>query len=161
MDLIGKRLRELLVYAPGSGVFTWRVQRGCRPQGSTAGTPDGKGYLLIRIDGTSYKAHRLAWLYVNGELPPDGIDHINRKKSDNRIANLRPATQIQNLQNQSISNRNTSGFQGVNWHSQRKKWRAEIAINKKKYHLGLFENISDAIFARNSAKKKLHQFHNC
>ena len=160
MDLIGKRLHELLAYAPESGVFTWRVKRGCRPQGSTAGTPDGKGYLLIRIDGISYKAHRLAWLYVNGELPTDGIDHINRNKSDNRIANLRLATQMQNLQNQSISIRNTSGFQGVSWHSLRKKWMAEIAVNRKKYHLGLFVNISDAIFARHSAKEKLHLFNN-
>lgn len=160
MALTQKRLHELLIYVPESGVFTWRVSRGSRSQGSTAGTPDAIGYSLIRIDGTFYKAHRLAWMYVNGEFTPHGIDHINRNKSDNSIANLRPATQMQNLQNQSISKRNTSGYQGVNWHSQRKKWRAEIAVNKKTYHLGLFENISDAIFARDSAKATLHQFQN-
>ena len=49
-------------------------------------------YTDIHIDGYSYKAHRLVWLYVYGKWPEYTIDHVNREKSDNRLCNLRGRT---------------------------------------------------------------------
>lgn len=85
-----------LRYEPSTGHFFWRERRGAVARGAMAGSDDGKGYVLIRIDRKTYKAHRLAWLYVYGELPRGSLDHINRQRSDNSIANLREASAAQN-----------------------------------------------------------------
>lgn len=95
------RLRELLQYNPETGIFTWLQRRAGKAQkGSIAGRYHPSGHRIIRVDVTSYYAHRLAWIYVHGHIP-DGlvIDHINNVRDDNRICNLRPVTQKVNIQN--------------------------------------------------------------
>jgi hypothetical protein len=87
--LAAERLRERLRYDGGTGVFTRRVGSGHARAGEIAGSVHSTGYVRIGIDGGKYTAHRLAWLYVHGVWPSDQIDHINRNRSDNRIANLR------------------------------------------------------------------------
>ena len=87
--LTAERLRERLHYDAGTGVFTRRVGSGHARAGDMAGTIHSTGYVRISIDGGKYTAHHLAWLYVHGVWPSDQIEHINRKRSDNRIANLR------------------------------------------------------------------------
>ena len=83
------RLKELLHYDQDTGVFTWNVRRsGKTPAGSVAGSYDAYGYIQIRISPFRYKAHRLAWFYVNSEWPKFCIDHINGVRDDNRISQL-------------------------------------------------------------------------
>jgi hypothetical protein len=72
-------------------------------------------------------------------------DHINGNKLDNRRVNLRICTNAQNMMNRGRQSNNSSGFRGVAWHKQRKKWRAFIKINGKQKSLGLYENINDAV----------------
>lgn len=158
--LTQKRLKELLDYHPGTGVFTWRINRGGTAKtGSVAGCVLGDEYLQIQIDGKGYYAHRLAWLYVHGEFPPDQLDHINRVRADNRIANLRPATNAENNQNQCRRSDNTSGVVGVYWYKQLGKWRALIQLNGRLMHLGYYKTIEEAAAARAVAKAKYHTFH--
>jgi hypothetical protein len=125
--LTADRLRELLHYEPGTGVFTWRVSRGSCRIGDK-----------VRIDRGLYYAHRLAWLYMTGEWPAHQIDHINGVPGDDRWANLRPATNAQNNANGSRRVTNKSGFKGVWWHKQCRKWVAAIMVNGRSRHLGLF-----------------------
>ena len=87
--LTAERLRERLHYDAGTGVFTRRVGSGHARAGEMAGTVHSTGYVRISINGGTYTAHHLAWLYVHGVWPSDQIEHISRKRSDNRIANLR------------------------------------------------------------------------
>lgn len=101
-------------------------------------------------------AHRLAWLYMYGELPSTDIDHINNKKDDNRIANLRLVTRKQNMQNVLKHKHNTSGFKGVSWHRHSNKWRAYIFSDYKQIYLGVFETKEAAARARQTAEKIYH-----
>ena len=71
------------------------------------------GYLMIYLPGSTYRAHRLAWLYVHGEPVPDVIDHADGNPLNNRISNLRAATFAGNRANSILLSRNTTGFKGL------------------------------------------------
>lgn len=155
------RLKELLHYDPDTGVFTWRVATGSRSRaGSIAGCLNNqRGYLVIGVVSRTYYAHRLAWLYVHGRIPDDGVDHINRCRLDNRIANLRPATNAENQQNRGVGVNSTSGVTGVSFYKRTGMWRAHITVSGKNVHLGYFADKDKAAKARLDAKSKYHQFH--
>ena len=85
-----ERLRELLFYDEDTGDFTWKEDRNPKAQeGDVAGCLKMSGYVEIKIEGTLYYAHRLAFLYVDGSFPIKQTDHKNGEKSDNRWCNLR------------------------------------------------------------------------
>lgn len=138
------RVRELLSYNPTSGEFRWRISRGGAVAGAMAGTPSAANYRQIRVDGTYYLAHRLAWLYVHGEWPTADLDHINCIRNDNRIANLRLATRSQNRANARRPRHNSSGFKGVDFHKNKGKWRARVQKDNKVVHVGRFATAEQA-----------------
>ena len=153
-ELTAEYLRSILSYDPESGIFTRKVSTAHRVKvGDVAGSPDGAGYLNIRVCSRKYQAHRLAWLHTHGVWPTDQIDHINRVKTDNRIANLREVTNKQNQQNAGKRSDNKSGHPGVSWHKQRSKWQVKIMHNQKQIHLGYFSILEEAIAARKAAEK--------
>lgn len=154
-----ERLVELLSYSPDTGVFSWKQdRRGIIRKGDAAGHFHSRGYVSICVDGTSYKAHRLAWLYVHGKPPADQIDHINGVRDDNRIANLREATSAENHQNQGLHPTNSSGYHGVTWVPQRKRWKAQIKVLGKNKHLGMYREPEAAAEAYKAAKARVHWF---
>ena len=147
------RLMERLEYNPLTGIFTWKVASGRRPEGSVAGSNFG-GYTHIRIDNKRYSAHHLAWLYTHGAFPKDLLDHINGNPLDNRIANIREADHRQNAGNVNLSQRNHSGARGVSWFKRDQKWRVRLTRNGKDCHIGLFETKQEAIDAYAEAAKE-------
>jgi hypothetical protein len=158
-ELTQERLKELLSYDPNTGVFTWLVSKGCVKANSVSGTKRKDGYIQIRTNKKLYLSHRLAWLYVYGELPENDLDHINEIKDDNRIVNLRLATDQENMQNVSSPRiDNTSGLRGVHWYKARQKWQSQIMVNKKRIHLGLFNTVKEAYEAYLKAKRESHLF---
>jgi hypothetical protein len=153
MMVTAERLREVLSYDPMTGVFVWKTPTGRRIRvGSVAGTvnPD-TGYRIITIDRRMYPAHRLAWLYEHGQWPPSALDHKNRIRDDNRMANLRPATRSQNRAN-SATVRNKSGFKGAVAYGKR-HWQARIVIDGKSRNLGVFDTPAKAHAAYVSCAK--------
>jgi hypothetical protein len=68
------------------------------------------------------------------------VDHINNNPLDNRKENLRICTNAQNQYNRKRNKNNTSGYRGVRWSSQYKKWRAVIIVNKHNIYLGIFDD---------------------
>lgn len=151
------RLREILDYCPETGGFTWRkTHSNAAMAGAKAGSPNSKGYISIRIDGTQYKAHRLAWLYVYGEDPGHHeIDHADQNKGNNAIGNLRLASRKQNNENIGVPKNNTSGFRGVSFQKNEKHWTAYIYHNRKRIHLGCFKEMHMAVAARSAAESQL------
>lgn len=153
-----EKLRGLLSYDPETGEFRWLASRR-NGKGLIPGSINGDGYLQIQTGDETYKAHRLAWLYVHGVWPAKQLDHINGIRTDNRIANLREATNAENGQNRAIARNNRSGHKGVTADKRSGKWKAYIKINKRMKHIGYFHNLDDAVAARVKAKAELHTFH--
>lgn len=138
MSLTQDRLKELLHYDPETGVFTWRrdMQGKMAFAGQEAGSINSRGYREIGVDGRSYYAHRLAWLYMHGYLP-NRIDHKNLNTSDNSARNIRECTQSSNVANSPMRKSNTTGIKGVGLHKSG-KFTASITVNYRKIHLGYF-----------------------
>ena len=104
----------------------------------------------VMVNGYNYYIHRLAWLWVYGEWPSGQIDHINRNPKDNRIANLRVATDGENKQNSGPNKR------GYTKHGL--KYRAQIGTNRTKEYLGSFDTPEEAHAQYLEAKRKIHPF---
>lgn len=140
--LTQERVRELLNYDEETGLLTWKIRTSSRAEaGQKAGSKHSAGYRQIRIDGEMYLAHRVIWLWAYGSFPQNFIDHINHDKTDNRLSNLRLATNAENQQNRQAS-------LGVSWCNRRNKWRARVEHNKKQIHLGYYESKDLAVEAR-------------
>lgn len=148
-------VRRIFHYDPVTGIFKWREPgKGRRTDGSIGRVRFG--YLQISVDYKRYAAHRLAWAYVYGRWPKDELDHKNRDRLDNRIANLREASRLQNIANNGMKCSNVSGFQGVSWHKKAECWRADIRISGKKKHLGYFDDPAVASQAYVAAAIQTH-----
>jgi hypothetical protein len=115
---------------------------------------DGGGYKHGHIFARKYLAHRVIWAISYGDWPKDQIDHINHDRADNRLVNLREASQRENMQNTSMLCTNTRGVTGVHWCNQRSKWVAKIIVAGKSKHLGRFSVKAEAIAARKAANIK-------
>lgn len=151
-----EQLHKVISYDKDTGHFTWlKCGRGVRP-GRRAGTIDVRGYEHIRVEGRTYKAHRLVWLYVHGSLPEAQIDHVNGDCSDNRLCNLRAATNGENQRNRKTFSNSTTGVTGVSWNKRRGKYEAYIKVDGKRKHLGLFDSIERAAAEYSKASKKYH-----
>ena len=153
-------LKSILDYDKETGDFTWKVEKGIRNRlGSIAGTLS-QGYMRIEINGKKYMAHRLVWLYTYGYFPKDSIDHMNNKREDNRLINLREATNQQNAFNRGKHSNNTSGFIGVCWNINANKYIAKCGYNGSKYYLGYFDDPAEASKVYQEFTKKLYaEFH--
>ena len=146
------RLKELLQYDADTGVFTWRTTRRAAKAGELAGTLSFTKYIKISVDARVYLAHRLVWLYTHGEWPPLDIDHINRIRNDNRLANLRLADRYINSRNANTRKDSLSGIKGVRWNKPRGKWESRIQHNHKPITIGYYDNSQDAAQARKIAE---------
>lgn len=160
MKLTAERLRELFRYDPETGQFTRRVaigRHGCFVAGSVAGSLKKCGYIYVCVDHISHRAHRLAWLYVTGHWPADQIDHMDGDRTNNRIANLREATNAENRQNERKARRSSkSGLLGVT--ASGRRWRACIKLDGRTRQLGRFSTPEAAHMAYLAAKAELHPF---
>lgn len=143
-------VRYWLDYDPETGAFTWRRPKPKVRVGMRAGTVQW-GYVVIRLCGRDYAAHRLAWLHVHGEWPNGLVDHENREPLDNRLTNLRPANGTQNNANTALQRNNTSGFKGVSFHGSSGRWRAVIKKNGVARQIGSFESAAEAADAYDRA----------
>ncbi|RTY61958.1 HNH endonuclease [Pseudomonas veronii] len=141
MTISHEELKSVLAYDADTGQFTWLVNSSARVQaGRSAGYMRKRdGYIVVRVRGHGYSAHRLAWFYTHGVWPVV-IDHIDRNRSNNAMENLREATASQNGMNTGIRELNTSGYRGVTWNKAARRWQAQARLNGRNFYLGVFES---------------------
>ena len=158
--LTAARLREMLHYDPETGVFTWLIDRpGGVKGGMQAGRLDSRGYIVIRVGGCRWLAHRLAWFYMTGERPIHEVDHRDTVRNNNRWSNLRPATRRQNGQNlRAPRSDNSTGYLGVSSKRGSSSFVAQIKVNGKTKHLGTFADPAEAHRAYLAAKREVHPY---
>ena len=108
------------------------------------------GYVVTKPKEGLVSMHRLV---MDAEEGLD-IDHMFRKKNDNRKSQLRAVTESQNNMNQGLSKSNTSGVRGVCFNKRNNKWRAYISINYKRIELGNYESKEEAIKVRLKAEQE-------
>lgn len=172
-QLTQQYLKECLNYDENTGIFTWRIDRPLshfknlhgqrifnnRVSINPVGSLDFYGYIVIRILGKLYGAHRLAWLYVYGYFPAEDTDHINGVRTDNRIENLREATRSENNQNIKKCKKNSeTGFLGVRANKRDGTFVSRINTKGTHIHLGTFKTAELAHEAYLKAKRELHPF---
>lgn len=152
--LTQERLKYLLTYNPDTGDFIWNMSRSwLAKKGDKAGFLN-YGYKYIRVDKLIMACHRLAFLYVEGKMPPNDVDHINGIKDDNRWLNLRKATKSQNLCNRGIPINNSTGFKGVTINKDG-IFCAEVRFKGKRYR----KKFKDLGEANNWAESKREEIH--
>lgn len=154
---------SLLTYDPLTGIFVWKnrcrelfktqrafVQWNDKYAGNVAGTTKkDSGYIIISIFKHLVRAHHLAWIVQYGIKPSGEIDHINGRRDDNRIENLRDITKAENAKNKCLSSRNKTGFHGISLHKNG-KYRVKVIASNQQKHLGYFKDINDAVLVRKS-----------
>lgn len=148
-------LKRLFRYVEFDGVLFWKCRHNSQINlNKPAGWLQQNGYHGIRVNGVSYKRHRIVWCFFNGDPGEMEVDHINGVKNDDRIENLRLATRTQNQYNRPALVTNKSGFKGVCPH--RNKWRAQIQDhNGRNKNLGTFATPEEAAAAYAKAALEL------
>jgi hypothetical protein len=156
--LTQERLKEYLHYDRETGIFTWLKRSAKRIKIGDKANIFNKilGYDRVKFLYVTYSAHRLAWFYVYGEFPEKGfeIDHIDNVSTNNRIANLRLVTHSQNMLNQRVSKKSTSGHKCI--YRTNSGWIVRPKLNGKNPSLGTFKLLEDAVRVRNEWAKINH-----
>ena len=143
-----KRLLELYCYDPATGVVTRRLRNGLRGRvGSAVGWKMRNGYLQASVDYKKWLLHRLIWVMQTGEWPKGDIDHVNRKRDDNRWRNLRDVSRSRNLSNRKMMR---SAPAGIDFDEKHGKYRVRITR-----YLGSFDSAEEAQRVRDAAVRAL------
>ena len=142
-----ERLHELFEYKDGelrykNDLYDSKGRKTKIVSGTRAGGLHPLGYRKMRVDGKMYFEHRIIWQMFKNNDCDFVIDHINNKRDDNRIENLRLSSCSENNQNTKLRKDNTSGVKGVTWNERDRRWTASISINGKRKSLGNFKDIS-------------------
>lgn len=148
-------LRQLLSYNPETGALVWLPRpkhlnkRGwnTRYAGKSAlNTLHSDGYRMGKVNGVRVYAHRVAWALTHGSWPTFVVDHINGDRSDNRITNLREATNRDNAMNIRSTTRR-SGIPCVWWVEGSMKWRVRKTLDGKRREIGTYHSLDEAVEA--------------
>jgi hypothetical protein len=146
-----ERLRELMDYR--DGVLYWKNSARDGWNGKSVGSKAENGYLVSRVDGELYKVHRLVWLWHGKQLPKI-LDHINGVRDDNRIENLRSCDDAGNARNRKKPQNNSTGYSNVIWNKRNRNYNVQITVNRKKMHIGVFDDIELAALVAEEARDK-------
>ena len=124
-------LQTLLDYDPETGVLSWMPglpYAKQRQAGRPAGTMSKGGYLRTSIARRMYANNRIAWKMHYGTDPVGVVDHEDGDKLNNRIGNLRDASQNKNTYNSVRRTDNTTGYKGVVYSKNRRAFVVNLTV---------------------------------
>ena len=147
-----------------TGQIYWKKDYGRVKAGTKIGYIDKwHGYVRMNVPKVPFhgraifRAHRVLWKLATGEWPVDQIDHINGIRSDNRLSNLREATNGQNQANSPAYSNNLLGLKGVRKRgNSAKSYKAQITHGGKNWWLGSYATPEEAHAAYLRAAKNQH-----
>lgn len=155
MNSFSKQLvKEYFRYTNGSFVRVKSTGSSLAGQ-KTIGTKHHTGYMRIRFLGKQCAFHRLVWSWHYGETK-FRIDHINGRKDDNRIENLRLSNSASNSWNQGKHRQNTSGHKGLFFDKRDKLWYGAVQANGKRVKVGWSKNKNKTLKVLIEKRKELH-----
>ena len=137
----------MIEYNPDTGKFHRQFKNGVYKE---VGHVHKTGYVYIKLNGRSLRAHRLAFELMGVDIPEE-VDHINRVRHDNRWCNLRSATASDNQCNSSSTN--LTGVRGV-WRNHT-GYQARVQHRGKRYQKG-FKTLAAAADWTTNLRSKLH-----
>jgi len=142
-----EELKRRFFYEDGQLYYRIRVSQRCKPGDLVGSVNNCKrgGYRQTIVDGVPCKVHRLIWKWHHG-TEPTIIDHINGNRSDNRIENLREATNRENCWNRRHKRDLPAGI----YHHQG-RYRVRLYLGKPNVSVGMFTTLEEAIAARDEA----------
>jgi hypothetical protein len=141
-----ERLKELFDYQDGTFV---RRKTGI-PIVANFGN---KRYLRVCIDNKPYSLHRMIYLWHHGYLPKT-LDHIDGDRANNKIENLREATQQQNCLNRKHHSNSKSPYKNVYWHQAMNKWTVVMQVDGNRKQLGYYDDVELADLVAMEARNK-------
>lgn len=110
------------------------------------------GYLSIYFGGRVMLMHRAVFIWHFGKIENE-IDHINGRRDDNRIENLRDVRRSDNICNLHKKPFNKHGVKGLSL--KRGRWVGQVSINRKRYEVSSKEK-SVAVQKLNELREKIH-----
>jgi len=152
--LIPECVKDRLIYNKETGEFIWSYDNPAHPRlnGTIAGA-ESEGYRVIKINGSAFRSHRLAWFIVTGEQP-NVIDHINGNGLDNRFCNLRNTTHDKNMLNHSKTT-NKSGLPCGVREISKGRFQARLTYQREMHYLGVYDTPDEAYSKVSELKNKL------
>jgi hypothetical protein len=120
-----------------------------------------KRYLRVFVDGKPRSLHRMIYLWHHGHLPKT-LDHIDGDRANNKIENLREATQQQNCLNRKHHSNSKSPYKNVYLQSPTKNsewkrnWIVRITVAGESKYIGSFKDLELADLVATEARDKFH-----
>ncbi len=151
-------IQSVLEYNSETGIFRWKPRkRDTHHKARIFAGTKGKKAIQIVLSTKSYYAHRLAWVYIHGDILTTDmqIDHLNNNPFDNRMENLRIATHAENCSNARKWQKKQLP-KGVSKQTISNRYRARLQVGKKVVYIGTFDTPELAHAAYTEAAQKYH-----
>ena len=144
---------EWFEYVDGS--LFWKKAPGNKVKaGSRAGGRSSR-YETVQFKGKMLAVHRVIFAIIHGRMP-ECIDHIDGNSFNNRIENLREASNRENQYNSRRPQHNTSGVKGVSWDASESKWRVQIKTELGR-NWGRYASFEEACSVADNVRNEHHK----
>lgn len=138
------------------GRLIWKVSRrgGKAYPGAPVGNRRQDGYVTVGLLNKKWLLHRIIFAMHNDGRMPEVIDHIDGDPWNNRIENLREASNSKNQHNRKLDCRNKLGVKNVQYHRRDKNYAVRLKVCGKVRTVGYYKDLELADLVAQMAREK-------